>query len=164
MDTLKTALYLFISLALSACGAKKSPETAGKTAQEIAETKHYQGEKICEALVRSAADKDLSGHSFAQIEGFVQEGPCVKISYYYSGCQKGKSQLFWPQQAEGAQGKRAIETKLILSVEGAGFCEMLIREERWFDLSSLNPQGQNFALRFAANDSLYYYQSQLLED
>jgi hypothetical protein len=176
MDSIRKTglLYLFVLMLASCSTQKKATATNTNQAEEILteeglqETKQEaqpiknesnvsnieEGEKSQAQMKKKAEDclpienysSTLEGESYQDgyVAGARVTNQTLIVNVEYSGCQKGKSTL---ALINPDVGKKALTVQMDLKVKGAGLCEMLIKEEVCFDLSSIEIPAKEYILR-----------------
>ena len=121
---------LILSLFISACGTpQKSQSTTASEATKQHSAKKPGKSNCIPALINRVNDT-LPQVSPARITSMTKKDGCLCLHFQYSGCQKGEP-LLYRREAEAVG-----EHSLVLKMQEAGMCEMLIRDSACFDLSA----------------------------
>ncbi len=159
-------VLLTLLLAFSQCGGgPQSAASAPKDNDALTSTARaqvslssdepsYAPSKPCLNIPEKAERPPASASATFIDTSFLRDS-LLTIAFHYSGCQKGSYQLF--RQSPSAQGKRSFPLSLLLTVQEAGLCDMLLRDTTCIDLSRLPYRGPEVQVNLNRGQAQHLY-------
>lgn len=160
---LRFLYFLPLLISLSACGGgpKPAPEkTTVSSDTALAASRARESLSSDESTrpclrIPEAGQAPPASASATFIDTSYLHDSLLTIAFHYSGCQKGSYQLY--RQSPAAQGKRSFPLALLLTVQDAGMCEMLLQDTLCLDLASLPYRGPEISLRLNRGQAQLFY-------